>query len=138
MAPPAPLRSNNLFLVDAKGKPERAADARDLEAWFRSSLAPVRDEKAAKDAVRAWLRLAQEMVQDGYYQFTTPDELVSAGREGGRLRATGRSLVTGGGRGEISVAMTFDASGKLDRVTPAERIMHRSPAQVPGDEAAGP
>lgn len=110
---PEPLAANNIFAV-AKDGVRLVTDVQGLQEIFRGALPPVRDAAAAKEAAYAWLRVAQELAQDGMYAFTIPDETLTATRDGGRIVAAGKAVVKadGGNRGEIAVTMTF-AEGKL-------------------------
>src|SRR5438132_545991 len=69
---PEPLKSQNLFIVHADGKIDHVTDTKDLEAFFRSHVQPVKDEAAAKDAAHAWLLLSEQLKQDGFYKFELP------------------------------------------------------------------
>jgi hypothetical protein len=120
LAPPAPLKSNNLFVV----KPERAVeyvpDAEGLKRFFAAALAPVKTDAAARDAARAWLKLAQEFHQDGFFEFSIPEDSlrVRAAGSGGR-EASGKAVVNpqGGNAGEIGVSLAFDSAGGLTSVS---------------------
>lgn len=123
--PPEPLESNNLFVVKPDGSVEYLRDASTLESFFRSTLAAVKTESQAKDAAKAWLRLAQEFYQDGFFQFSVPEDSVKVMlTEGGGLQATGKAGVKqrGGDTGEIVVSLTFDPIGKLVKVSQSGRV----------------
>src|SRR6266545_5850434 len=68
IAPPAPLRSQNLFAVDKDSKLHHFTDAKDLEGFARAALAPSPNDESARAAVKAWLLLSQQFVQDGFYK----------------------------------------------------------------------
>jgi hypothetical protein len=112
---PSPLRDNNLFLVSPDGQVKRLADVQALESLFRSALPPVKDDPHAKTAVQAWLRLVQEMYQDGYVQFAIPLESLAVTSDSGKRTASGKARVTQGGKGEITSTLTFNAEGKLSQ-----------------------
>jgi hypothetical protein len=71
---PGALATNNLFIVRSDGSVEHLADAGALEAFFRVALPRVTIDDEARDAAKAWLRLAQEFRQDGFLQFSIPDD----------------------------------------------------------------
>ena len=113
---PAPLQATNLFVVGADGAGDPLANTGALEAFFRTSLRPATTDAEAKEAAKAWLRLVEEFHQDGFFQFSIPDDTVkivplpNGGRE-----ATGIAQVVphGGNQGQISASMTFSGSGQL-------------------------
>lgn len=125
LVPPEPLKANNLFVVKPDGSVEHIADTTALERFFRATLAPVRTEIEAKAAAKAWLRLTQELRQDGFFQFSVPEGSLRIARAatGGR-RVTGRAVVDprGGNQGEIVASLTFDQAGKLANVSETATI----------------
>jgi hypothetical protein len=125
LAPPDPLTSNNLFVVRRDGSVEHLPDVGVLEAFFRAALRPVRTDAQARDAARAWLRLAQEFRQDGFFQFVIPDGSlkVAALANGGR-EVTSKAVVSphGGNQGEIAATLTFDGRGSLLTVSESANI----------------
>jgi hypothetical protein len=112
---PPPLKPSNLVVEPPQGPAELITESKALEPVFRAAtaLAPVKDDSHARDAVKAWLRLAEELYQDGYFQFSVPADSVVIATEDGRRTARGKFVVTRGGKGEIGVILTFDAAGKL-------------------------
>ncbi len=116
MAAPAPLQANNLFVVRADGASDPLVNTRALEAFFRAALRPATTDAGAKEAANAWLRLVEEFHQDGFFQFSIPDDSVkivplpNGGRE-----VTGMAQVAphGGDQGQISASLTFSGSGQL-------------------------
>ena len=123
--PPEPLGSNNLFVVKPDGSVEYLRDADTLEGLFRAALAPARTDAAAKDAVKGWLRLTQEFFQDGFFQFSVPEDSVKVTSTGnGGLQVTGKVVVNqrGGDSGEIVATLSFDRVGKLAQVSQAGQV----------------
>ncbi len=116
IVPPEPLGPNNLFVVAPDSAVERITDAPALENFFRAGLAPVTTADAAKEAAAAWLRLAEEFHQDGFFHFSIPDDSlqVISERDGG-LRIVGRAIASGqsGNGGEIEASLVFDQAGRL-------------------------
>ncbi len=125
VAPPNPLKANNLFSVKPDGSVERIADAGALKSFFRAVLPPVRTEAEAKDAAKAWLRLAEELHQDGFFQFSIPDNSIRVTRAtNGGLQVSGKAAVTpqGGNTGAISASLTFDRAGTLAEASESAQI----------------
>lgn len=116
--PPAPLKSANVFAIDQKGKVQGLTTKEELEAFFRKNLPAVKDETAAKEAVRAWLALAQVLATDGWFKFTVPEDSITVAKDATGLKATGKATVSSdrGNRGEIAAALDFDDQGKLTAV----------------------
>lgn len=123
--PPAPLKSQNLFIVTKDGKLQHLTDAKSLETYFRAALGPAKDEAALKDAARAWLRLSQEFHQDGFFKFSIPEASLIIGPEKEGKKVTGTAAVepTGGNKGAINVALTFDAAGKLVSISENAKVL---------------
>src|SRR5262245_59775930 len=61
-AAPEPLKPANVYAVTKDGKLTLISDAKELVKLFQP--ARFANEAAQKDAVRAWLRLSQELRQD--------------------------------------------------------------------------
>ena len=123
--PPDPLKTTNLFVVKPDGSVEHLPDVGALEAFFRAALSPVTTDPQAQDAAKAWLRLAQEFRQDGFLQFSIPDEsLQVASVASGGHEVTGKAVVIphGGNQGEMAASLTFDGSGKLVTVSESAYI----------------
>lgn len=120
LAPPEPLRANNLFAVKPDGTVEHVRNAQALKDLFRASLPPVTTDALARDAARAWLRLAEEFHQDGFLRFSIPaDTLQVASAPSGGQHVTGKAVAEpqGGDSGEIVGSLVFDRAGKLVKAT---------------------
>jgi len=111
--PPRPLALENLVCVRPDGSVDWIKDLDALKRYLGDKLPPVRDEAPARAAVLAYLRLAEEFYQDGHYTFTVPEDAISVSRQGDQLVASGKAVVTKGGKGEVTVTLPFDTSGKL-------------------------
>jgi hypothetical protein len=122
--PPAPLKSRNLFFVDAAGEPEQVINFKELEAFFRANVGAARNKQRAQDAARAWLWMTQELSQDGFLQFSIPPGAVKVGPELTSLKAVGRATVKPekGNKGYIEVTITFDMTGMLEDVKEKKEI----------------
>jgi hypothetical protein len=114
---PKGMSTSNVYAVGPDGKARLLKQAADLHGFFKSNLAPAQEEKAAKDAARAYVRLVEELHQDGFYKFALQDDStkVEGGPEG--KKATARAVVMAGGNGELSAALSFDRGGVLQSIT---------------------
>jgi hypothetical protein len=121
-AAPKPLKSKNIFALRKNGKTRHLTDTAGLEEYFRETLPPVSDEKSATDAAAAWLRLSEEFKQDGYFKFSIPRDSLKAEKADTGWRASGKAVVTQGGKGDISVSLTFTPAGKLARAEEANSV----------------
>lgn len=115
---PAPLSNNNIFAVDGAGKVHLITTVEQLKAFFARS-AKVTDEETARSVLRAWLRLHQELLQDGMFQFDTQPTDVQFSQSQSTLSIKGKVSVApvGGNSGAVSVRLSFDRpTGNLTRV----------------------
>lgn len=111
---PAGMKPGNLYAVEGDGTVVHLAGSDDLTKFFQKHAAAVKDVAAAKGAARAYVRLAEEWRQDGFYQFVIPDQTVTAEAEGRGMKASAKAVASGGGnRGEITATLSFDGDGKL-------------------------
>jgi hypothetical protein len=121
LAPPG-LKSSNVFAVDPDGKVQVLTDAGELEKLFKANLPPVTTDDQLKDAARAWLRLTQELRQDGFYKFKLMDDATKVAEAGAGKEVRGKVVVMAGGNGEIDAALSFDGAGKLARVVEGGKL----------------
>jgi hypothetical protein len=110
--PPEGLSASNVLAVDKDGKVKVIKDVKVLEELFKANVT-AKDEAKAKDAARAWLRLSQELVQDGFYKFKLMDDATKVKEEKGNKIASGTVVVMQGGSGMIEATLTFDEKGQL-------------------------
>ena len=113
---PEPLKTRNLFVVAKDGNVQHLTDPKGLEKFFRAGLTAVTDETSAKHSAEAWLRLAEEFTQDGFFKFSIPQDALMAVRSKGAWKASGKVVVAQGGKGEITADLTFTEAGKLTKV----------------------
>jgi hypothetical protein len=120
IAPPQGLKPSNVVAVGKDDKLTALTDAKELEDFFLKQLPPAKG--AAYDAAASWLLLARELVQDGFYKFGPVGSLSNkaAAAADGKLMfqvASGKTVVMGGGSGEIGATLEFDGDGKLTKIT---------------------
>jgi hypothetical protein len=115
--PPEPLKVQNIFVVNPKGELKLITDDKGLADYFKANLSPAKEEKAAKEAGLAWLRVVQEFSQDGFYKFKTVEDGTKVTKEKEGFKVVARTAATQGGNGEIAVEAIFDADGKLTKST---------------------
>lgn len=113
---PEPMKSNNLFVVDSRGKLVLVTDSEQLKSLFKTSASQVKDDKTARLALRAWLELSSELNQDGFLRFSIDDTAIDARIVGSGLVAHGKAVVQprGGDEGFLSATLTFDNEGRLE------------------------
>jgi hypothetical protein len=119
---PEGLKSSNLYAVGPDGKPQLLMESKELEAFFKANLSPAKTDDAAKDAARAYVRLAEELHQDGFFKFALQDDSTKIGEGKEGKRATARAVVMAGGNGELGAALTFDDAGKLTKAVENAKI----------------
>jgi ubiquinone/menaquinone biosynthesis C-methylase UbiE len=115
-AAPEPLKTRNLFAVGKNARVLHLTDIRALEEFFGNTLGLITDEKSAKSSAEAWLRLTEEFKQDGFFKFSVPGESLTAVHSESGWRASGKAIVTQGGKGEIIADLSFTEAGKLAKV----------------------
>jgi len=125
--PPEPLKISNLFVVKPDGSLEHIVEPEILKKLFRISLVPITTQARAKDAAKAWLQLAQEFYQDGFFHFSIPEDFIRVTpMDSGGLEVFAKAIVNqqGGNAGEIAASLTFNPAGLLTNVSESVQI-HR-------------
>lgn len=127
MAPPQPLSVANVFYVK-KEEVKFVTNFKALEQFFKAHLGKTESPKAADTAITAWLRLSQELHQDGFYQFTISDVRSKDKEKGAKklpIEASGKAVVVpkGGNKGEIVATLHFDADGKVARISESAKLI---------------
>lgn len=117
---PEGLKPSNVFAVRADTV-QLIPDVPALEKFFRAHAKPVKSADDAKNALAAWLALAQEFHQDGMFKFEVlTKEFADEKAEGGQL-VRGRAIVTQGGNGELNATLTFQ-DGQLAKAAETAKI----------------
>lgn len=119
---PEGLSPSNIYAVGPDGKPQLIKDASALQEFFKKNLPVVKTDDQAKDAARAYVRLAQEFQQDGFFKFTLNDDSTKVTDRDGGKAATARVVVMQGGNGEMTATVLLDQNGKFDKATEEVQI----------------
>jgi hypothetical protein len=120
--PPPSLSPSNVFAV-CEDKVEALTDMKELERYFKAHLSPRTTDERLKDSARAWVRVAQELHQDGYFKFALEDGATKVlERPGGSRIAVGKGVVKEGGGGVISARLVFNKAGMLTMVSEDSKI----------------
>jgi len=120
---PEPFKMNNAFVVKPDGSARDVTEAKNLQDFFQDN-AKVDDAGKAKTATRAWLRIAEDLENDGFFRFTIPEESLLVVKHGAQLKASGKAVVAnqvGGNRGQIEVKLTFE-EGQLLEVDQSSKL----------------
>lgn len=125
LKPPESLKASNVLAVGRDDSVAVLVDPPALENFFRAAVPPVTTEAQARAVARAWLRLSEELAQDGFLHFSIPEDAVTVGpAASGGQRVTGKAVVApqGGNQGEIVATLVFDPGGTLVSATETRSI----------------
>jgi hypothetical protein len=115
VAPPGKLTSANVFVVGGKEKLQVLTNPDDFPKFFSGEFQANKikvTEKSAAVCLRAWLKVSEELLQDGFYTFEiVKTDIKKKGAD--QFEGEGRSMVAKGGNGDIEVTMQFSADGTL-------------------------
>jgi hypothetical protein len=120
--PPEGLKASNVFAVDREGKVTKLTDTGELEKFFREHLAAAKEDEQLKEDARAWVRLAQQLRQDGFYKFELQDDATKVSPAGGGKSVTATVVAMRGGSGTLGATLTFDEAGKLTKVAEENKL----------------
>jgi hypothetical protein len=112
IAPAPGFGVSSVLAVDRKGEVTLLKDSGELEKFLKANLPDVSKDDQARDAVRSYLKIAQEFRQDGFYKFELMDGSVKVGGDKGKT-AAGKVVVMQGGNGALDAKLEFDQAGKL-------------------------
>lgn len=114
IAPPEGLVSSNVLAVAKDGKIKVLKSATDLANFYVDTVQPGAGkvtEQNVETYSKAWLNLSQELVQDGFYKFEIQKPSIM--KANNVLTVMGKSMVTQGGNGDITVTIAFLADGSV-------------------------
>jgi hypothetical protein len=118
---PAGFKAANVIVVNKDNKPKVINTQKDLQKFFQTNLAAASTDAKLKDAARAYVRVAQELHQDGFFSFKLEDDSTKVdGKDAKTARA--KVVVMQGGNGTLEAALKFDKSGKLVSVEETSKI----------------
>lgn len=112
---PEPLGNNNIFVFDRTGKLILIKSYEELEKLFRDRIHGIIDDQSARTATTAFLLLAEELAQDGMYQFTIPESEIKVTRNESGIATSGIATIkpVGGNAGEIAATLVFNSKGDV-------------------------
>ncbi|CAN5722859.1 hypothetical protein BH10CYA1_BH10CYA1_48380 [soil metagenome] len=117
IALPQPYGSNNIFAVDKNGTVEMITSTDKLKQLFERNVHGINSDTAAKNIVKAWLVLAQELAQDGLFHFSIPESGISR-LETHDMTYKGKSVVEqhAANSGQIEATVAFTPSGEIKSI----------------------
>jgi hypothetical protein len=120
---PKGLSARNVCAVhDAKAT--LLTSGKEFEAFAIKHSAAAAKESEQRQALAAWLRLSEELHQDGFYKFAAvePDTFKYVRGENNALTGQANVVAQGGNSGHISGTLIFDTAGKLLHATAAAKL----------------
>jgi hypothetical protein len=113
----------NILVCDAAGKVQLLNNAKGLTEFYKANAPAVKGEGEVADAGRAWIRLSQELHQDGFFKFQLMDNAtkVMTDLKGG-MAVTVTIVVMQGGSGTLETTVSFDENGKLTAALESNKI----------------
>jgi hypothetical protein len=132
LGPPDRVKVVNLYAVGRNGTVATISSTADLKKWFGANLPRRPSAAALETAARAWVRLGQELHQDGYYHFEI--ECRARVGKGKGWAVVARGKVTSGGDGAYEATLTFDREGKLLEVVERAKLRPGPRPLPPPDE----
>ena len=123
IVPQPPLKTNNVFVV-SDAELTHITDAKMLEEFFKKNLpAEVSGKAEVVDTTRSWLRLAQELHKDGFFEFEKPSvEVSDTASDGFASEGVVEVVPKRGDKGNLTVRMEF-VSGKLRSVKAGGKVL---------------
>jgi len=118
---PEGLKASNVFAVGAD-KVQVITDPRGLEAFFRAHLPAGAGDARLKQDARAWLRLAQQLRQDGFFRFGLVEDSLKVTPGKGGKAVSGTAAVMAGGSGTLGATLSFNEAGKLTGVRAIDKV----------------
>ena len=119
---PQGFAAADILVCDAAGKVQLLKNAKELTDFFKANLPAAKTDAEVTEAGRAYVRLAQELHQDGFYKFKRLDTVAVKGGERGGKSVTLTVVVMQGGSGMLEATLEFDGNGKLVAVAENNKI----------------
>jgi len=119
--PPAGLKVSNIFAVQ-DDRVEALTEKKELERYFKTHLPPAGNDERLKDGVRAWLRVSQQLQQDGFYKFVFEDDSLRVMDNKKMKIVSGKLTVMAGGNGLIHARLIYNMAGKLTEVSEDSKV----------------
>lgn len=119
-----PLQTNNIFALDAKNKiVDIISEPAQSQKFFGEHVIVVENDEQARKAMTSWLRIQDELAQDGMFIFHSAPESFVVQVAGPNIVISGRSTIEpkGGDSGEVVGKLTF-VNGKLTRADTEKNI----------------
>lgn len=120
--PPKGLKSANVLAVGTDAKVQVLEAGTKLLKFFDAHLKAAKTEAQMKDIARAYLRLAQDFRQDGFFSFELMDDATKVTTEKKDKVATATAVVMKGGSGTLTVKLTFDDEGLLKQASENSKL----------------
>lgn len=110
---PAPMRSNNIFTLSKASGLKLITDLDQLKNLFKAEIANATTVKKQRDVTMAWIRLQEELAQDGMYQFLTPLIENSTSAKGNTFNAVAKVSTNTGNLGQLQANFVFGTNGTV-------------------------
>lgn len=118
IATPAPLKPANVFALSPQGEVTHMPDMDSLKDFFRHNGPTAQRNDQAREVFKAWMKLAIEFKQDGFYEFSALAPVNVTSRSAtAELTVTSKVTATRGGHGEYKATATFGEDGKIHDTT---------------------
>jgi hypothetical protein len=119
---PKGMNSSNVYAVGPDARAQLLKEATELQRFFKTNLAAAKEDIAAKDAARAYVRLLEDLHQDGFYKFALQDDSTKVEAANGGTKATARAVVMAGGNGELGAMLAFDQTDRLQMIAETAKL----------------
>ncbi|MEZ0223288.1 MAG: hypothetical protein ACAH83_01950 [Alphaproteobacteria bacterium] len=123
VATPAPLKPANVFALSPQGEVTHMPDMDSLKDFFRHNAPAAQRNDQAREVFKAWMNLAVEFKQDGFYEFSALAPVNVTSRSAtADLTVTSQVTATRGGYGGYKATVTFGEDGKIRGTTIVDNI----------------
>src|SRR5262249_14812378 len=98
--------------IGPDGKAQALTSAAEMEKFFKANAKGLTSDDTAKQAAQAYLRLARELHQDGFYTFSDDADSFKVAKGKGRV-VTGKTTAMRGGSGTLALTLDVGATGAI-------------------------